>query len=87
VTARRRLPRCCHVSGLCSAGHQAILILLRWFQAKKGPDAFGDGYENGAAVFLYRERVGAAYIFALFKDRDAVAGFVDGTLHVLRFAR
>jgi hypothetical protein len=28
------------------------------------------------------------YIFALlFKDREAVAGFVDGTLHVLRFAR
>ena len=65
---------------------QATLILLRWFQAKKGPNAFGDGYETSAATFLYRERVGAAYIFALFKDRDAVAGFGDGTLHALHFA-
>jgi hypothetical protein len=64
----------------------ARLVVLRWSLPKKSPDAFGDGYEVGTAIFIHRKGVGDAYTFALFKDRDATAGMDEDKLHAMRFA-
>ena len=64
----------------------ARLVVVRWSLPKNSPDAFGDGYELGTAIFIHRKGVGDAYTFALFKDRDAIAAMDEETLHVMRFA-
>jgi len=64
----------------------AVLIAVHWFQIDKPGDAFGDGYQLCSAVFMYREGVGAAYSYFLFKDGDALADMNEETMHVMRFA-
>ena len=64
----------------------AVMITMHWSKKTSRPAAFGYGYERGGAIFIHRKAVGVAYIFALFKDRAAVASLKAGTLNALRFA-
>ena len=64
----------------------AQLVAVRWSLPKNSADAFGDGFEVGMAIFMHRKGIGDAYTFALFKDRDAIDGMDEETLHAMRFA-
>lgn len=64
----------------------AQLVAVRWSLPKNSPDAFGDGFEVGMAIFMHRKGIGDAYTYALLKDRDAIDWMDEETLHVLRFA-
>jgi hypothetical protein len=64
----------------------ARMVVLRWSLPKNSPDAFGDGYQVGLAIFIHRKGVGDAYTFGLFKDLDAAGAMEEETLHVMRFA-
>ena len=64
----------------------AVMMAVHWFQSDKPGDAFGDGYVHCTAIFMYREGVGAAYTYVLFKDRDALTAVSEETMHTLRFA-
>jgi hypothetical protein len=64
----------------------AKMVVLRWFPGHDDPKHFSDGYGVGAAIFFHRDGVGDAYTFVLLKDRDALGGMDEETMHVLRFA-
>jgi len=63
----------------------AVLLTMHWSRKTSRPAAFGYGYDRGGAIFIHRKDVGVAYIFALFKPREA-GSLPDGTLRALRFA-
>lgn len=68
------------------AADEATMTVVKWNAAEGPADAFGTGFVLAAVVYMHRDGLGDAYIFAMFRDPDALGLVTEATFHSLRFA-